>query len=164
MEQPQQTFMTWLNDAYGMEKALIEVLENRVSQTQDHPEIQEKVQEHLEQTKHHAELVRQAIERHGGDVSTIKSSLAKGMGAVQGMASGMTNDSLVKAALSDYSAEHFEIASYRALAEAAEVMDDRETVAMAEEILQDEEEMAAFLEEQLPYIVRETMNEAAATT
>jgi ferritin-like metal-binding protein YciE len=55
-------------------------------------------------------------------------------------------------------AESFEIASYRALIAAARALGDEETARVCEEILRDEERMAAWLTENLPRVVQETLH------
>ena len=81
------------------------------------------------------------------------------MGAVsgffQGRSTGASPDELVKNGLSDYAAEHFEIASYRALITAARLLGENQVVQVCESILRDEQEMANWLEQTLPTIVQE---------
>jgi len=54
------------------------------------------------------------------------------------------------------------MSSYRALIAAAQDLGDQETASMCQQILQDEEEMARFLDQNLPTVVRETMNRMPA--
>jgi ferritin-like metal-binding protein YciE len=157
----QETLIAWLNDAHAMEKSLAPVLENHAKDADLHPEMQVKLQEHLNETKQHAELVAGCIKRLGGSVSTVKSGLGTVMGTVQGMSTGMAKDELVKNALADYAAEHFEIASYRSLIAAAEELGDQQTVGVCQQILRDEEEMAGWLEQHLPTITREYLAKQA---
>ncbi len=153
----QKTFLTWLNDAYAMEQGLVETLEKHRDQSEDYPDIQANIEEHLEQTKHHAELVKGCIERLGGDVSTVKDAMANMMGTMQGMMTGMAKDTLVKNGIADYAAEHFEIASYTALKAAAEEMGDQDTVAVCDQIIPEEEAMAEWLSSHMPSAVKEFM-------
>jgi ferritin-like metal-binding protein YciE len=67
-------------------------------------------------------------------------------------------DELVRITLVAFSAESFQIASYRALIAAAQAIADVETVRVCQEILAEEEEMAAWLAQRLPAIVLETLN------
>lgn len=153
--------VTWLDNAYAMEQSIAEVLEKQVGDTKNHPTIQAKIQEHLDKTKHHAELDKQCIKRLGGDTSSLKSGMANIMGNVQGMMSGMGEDKLVKAAVFDYGVEHFEIATYRAIMTAAQETSDQQTARVCQEILNDEEEMAQWLGQHLPGVVREVFHKMA---
>jgi ferritin-like metal-binding protein YciE len=66
--------------------------------------------------------------------------------------------SAAKNLLSACAAENLEIAAYRALIAAAPAVGDEETAGVCEEILRDEKRMAAWLMENLPWVVRETLS------
>lgn len=159
MRDPKDTLISWLNDAYSMEKGLVQVLENHASDVKDHPEAYRKISEHLEKTKLHADRVEQCIARLGGSTSSVKSAMGSVMGFFQGRSTGVSPDEMVKNGLSDYAAEHFEIASYRALIAAARALGQNEIVQICEDILRDEEDMARWLEKQLPMMVQEYLGQ-----
>jgi ferritin-like metal-binding protein YciE len=151
----QDTVIAWLNDAHALELNLVQVLEHRVQDTKDHPHIQVRIQQHLEQTRHHAELVKGCIDRLGGSTSTVKSAMGKIGGFFQGVSTGMAKDEMVKNALSDYASEQFEIACYTSLIAAAQAIGDQQTAAVCQQILRDEEAMAQWLQQQIPMITQE---------
>lgn len=155
-----ETIINWLKDAHAMEQNLVQVLENHAKDAKDHPQMQSKIQQHLEQTRRHAELVEGCLKRLGSSPSTMKSGMANIMGAFQGASTGVAKDELVKNALADYASEHFEIASYKSLITGAQAVGDMETARVCEQILRDEEDMAHWLEQQIPvatkdFLVRE---------
>lgn len=152
------TLIGWLNDAHALEKSLEPVLENHAKDAANHPEMAQRIQQHLQETRRHADLVRGCVERLGGSTSTVKNTLGKVTGFFQGLSTEPARDELVKNALSDYAAEHFEIASYRALIAGARALGETEVARVCEEILQDEERMARFLEQNLPMVVQQYLN------
>ena len=157
------TFLVgWLNDAYAMEQGIVEALEAQVKLAEDHPMVKDGIQRHLEATKGHAELVKGCLDQLGETPSKVKTGLAEVGAKVSGITMGAAEDKLVKAALDDYATEHMEIASYRALIAAAEQLGHPEIAQVCQGILQDEIEMAAWLEENLPMLVRETVMKAEA--
>jgi ferritin-like metal-binding protein YciE len=158
---PQETLLSWLNDAYSMEKGLVQVLENHANDVKDHPDAYRKITEHLEKTRLHADRVEQCIARLGGSTSTVKTALGSISGFIQGRTTGASPDEMVKNGLSDYAAEHFEIACYRALIVAARALGQNEIVQICEDILRDEEDMARWLEKQLPMMVQEYLGQGA---
>lgn len=155
-----ETLVTWLKDAYAMEQGIAEVLERQVGQMDDMPEAQEKMQEHLELTKTHAEQIKQCVERLGEDVSRVKSGIASVLGAVQGMSTVMAKDKMLKNAMANYAIEYFEIACYLANAEAARMLGYDDIAEVCESIIEEEQEMADWLEEQIAFIARHELNEA----
>jgi ferritin-like metal-binding protein YciE len=145
-------YLAWMNDAYALEKNIEEALERHADQAKDYPEIRQKINQHLATTREHAELVRECIERNGGNVSGFKKGMANIVGAVTGAASGLAKDTLIKNALAEYSSEHLEMASYHSLMNAANTIGDMQTARVCERILDDEQQMARWLEQQIPMI------------
>jgi ferritin-like metal-binding protein YciE len=161
MQNPRETLLGWLNDAYAMERGLENVLENHANDAKDMPQAEGRIRQHLEETRRHAELVKGLVERMGGSTSTVKTTMGKVTGFFQGMSTGASPDELVKNGLSDYAAEHFEIASYRALIEGARALGENEVVRVCEQILRDEQEMARWLEQSLPMLVQDYLGQGA---
>jgi ferritin-like metal-binding protein YciE len=156
-----EQLIKWLNSAYSMEQNLTKVLENHAKDAKDFPEIRQRDEQHIEETRRHAERVKQCLAILGEKPSTIKSAMGNIMGAVQGAATGMFRDEIVKNFLSDYAAEHFEIACYRSLIVAAEELGQAEIAQVCREILREEEAMAQWLEERIPSVTRMTLQQAA---
>jgi len=153
-DKQRDTLTTWLKDAYAMEQGIVEVLERQIGQFEDMPEAQEKIRQHIELTKTHADRMQDCVERLGDDVSHVKAGMANFLGAVQGMSTVMANDKMVKNALADYAVEYFEIASYMANAAAARELGYDDIANVCETIITEEQEMADWLEMQLPMVVR----------
>ena len=149
------TLVTWLKDAYAMEQGIVEILERQLGQFENMPDAQEKILQHLELTKTQAERVRACVERFGDDVSHVKSGVANILGAVQGMSTVMAKDRMVKDAMANYAIEYFEIASYTAIAAAAREMRHEDIASVCETIITEEQDMADWLEMQLPMVVQQ---------
>jgi ferritin-like metal-binding protein YciE len=154
-EKQMDMLRTWLKDAYAMEQAIVEILERQLGQFDDMPDAQMKIQQHLDLTKTQADRVRSCVERLGDDISHVKSGIANVLGAVQGMSTVMAHDKTVKDAMADYAIEHFEIASYMAIMAAAREMGHEEIAMVCEGIIREETEMADWLRQQLPMVVRQ---------
>ncbi len=154
--------IAWLDNAYAMETGLVHTLQSHAKDAQDFPQLQAKILQHVEETRRHADLVRACVVRLGGSTSGLKSGMATAVGKAQGVAMRPAQDKVVKNALADSSAEQLEISSYQALIAAAQDLGDQETVAMCQQILQDEEGMARFLDQHLPAIVSQTMSATPA--
>lgn len=92
----------------------------------------------------------------------MKTAMGAVSGFFQGRSTGASPDELVKNALADYASEHLEIASYRALIVAARALGEQQTAQVCEGILRDEEEMARWLEQNLPTVVQEYLGTHAA--
>ena len=157
MTSARDLLVAWLNDAYAMENGLVPVLNNHADDAKHNPEVQARIEQHANETQRHGVLVKQCLEQLGEKPSKTKAVLGSIMGTLQAPATGPFTDELVKNALADYATEHFEIAAYRALSEAARRLGQEEIARTCEEILREEEDMAAFLEQTLPMTVQETL-------
>jgi ferritin-like metal-binding protein YciE len=153
--------IAWLNDAYGMENSLIQILEHQVKDAKDYPQVQAKLQQHLDQTHRHADLVKGCVESLGEKTSAMKAGMSTLFGQMQALSTGPAKDELVKNALADYAAENFEVASYTALIQAAQQLGQQQVASVCQQILQEDQAMADWIEQNLPTLVQETMVQLA---
>lgn len=159
----EERLLAWLNDAYAMEKAQIPTLENHAADAKRHPDVRAKDLEHLEVTRDHVKMVKKCIAHLGAKPSKVKSMMGSMAGAMNSVSTEAFDDEVVRNFLQDYAAENLEIASYRALIVAAEEAGHKKIARICKDILKDEEEMAGWLEKNLPRIVRETFAELGIT-
>lgn len=158
-----QQLIAWLTDAHAMELSLAKVLENHAGDAADHPEIRQRDEQHLAETRRHAEQIERCLEILGGErPSKMKNIVGTAMGKMQGAMSAPFGDEIMKNALSDYAAEHMEIACYRSLIIAADELGEHEVSRICGQILSEEEAMAHWLEQRLPDITRLSLHQAPA--
>lgn len=155
----------WLKDAYAMERSLGKSLERQAKHAEDaddpDPGMAARLRQHQQETERHANEVRMCLQQHGEDVSRLKSGMGVFGGIMQGLTTGTARDTAVKDCLAGIAAEHFEIACYRSLVAAAEQLGDTETATTCREILREEEEMARWLESQLPTVTQHELASVA---
>lgn len=146
----EDNLMDWLRDAHAMEEQAENMLSTTAERLEHYPALKVRIEQHLEETRQQALLIRRCIERRGGDTSITKDAMGKIMAMAQGMSGMFVSDEVVKATLASYAFEHMEIASYKTLIAAAEVVGDAETKQVCEQILIQEEAMAKWLIDNLP--------------
>lgn len=157
-----QQLATWLRDAHAMEQSLEQVLLRHAAAARELPDVQQRLQEHLEETKRHREQVTECLALLGEKPSAVKTAAGGFMGAMQGMATGVFQDELVKNALADYAMEHFEIACYSSIIAAAGDAGRGDIADICSEILRQEVAMADWLEAQIPALTRMFLHPTAA--
>lgn len=145
-----EILISWLSDAYSMEKSIVEVLKDHSKDASDYPEVQSKIQEHLKLTESQAERVKQCIEKLGGDVSGLKTEMLKMMGVISDLPTKFEEDKLIRNAIAEFATENFEMASYNAIATAARELEEEDVADICEEIIDEELEMAEWLDENIP--------------
>jgi ferritin-like metal-binding protein YciE len=155
----ERQLLAWLNDAYAMEKAQVPILENHANDARRHPDVRERDLQHLEETKQHAKDVRRCIEHLGEKPSVTKKMIGRITGAMESVSTEPFQDEIMKNFLMDYAAEHFEIACYRSLIAAAHEAGHPKIARVCEEILEEEQDMADWLQDHLPVAVQITLSE-----
>lgn len=149
--------INWLNDALSAEEALIQNLGQQVDDAKEYPQIKKMIEEHIQESKQQADMVRNRIKALGGSPSSVKTAVGKVQGYFQGMGMKPADDRLIKHLIADHAAEHMEMASYTALEEAAKFIGDNETAAMCAQIRQQEVATAKKIEQAIPMVVRDYM-------
>ena len=139
----------WLQDAYAMEHQIAQTLEGQVKDTERYPQIQARIQQHLDETHMHEQRMEDRLNAFETKPSGMQSVGAKVMGSLMGAAGGARSDPLVKMARDDYMVEHMEIAAYGALIAAAQAYGDTDTIQAARANLRDEWDMSSWLEHHL---------------
>lgn len=159
-----ETFLGWLKDAHSMETALIPVLENHANDAKDSPEIQARLLQHIDETRNHAERLRQCITNLGDDVSAVKQVIGSITGAMQSVSTAPFVDEPVKNFLADYAAENFEVASYTSLIAAAQALGETQVAAVCERNLQEDQAMAQWLQDNIPHVTQVFLSQQAVAT
>jgi ferritin-like metal-binding protein YciE len=155
--------ISWLNDAYAMEQALLPILRNHAQDAErEMPQAASRIRKHIEETEKHAARVEECLKQLGTTPSTVKSTFASLVGSIQSVATGIFSDEAIKNVLMDHGAEQFEVASYRALVAAAEELGESKIATLCEENLREDQLMAAWYEDQIPSVVSHTLAKSKA--
>lgn len=157
-----EEIIDWLRDAYAMERGLESALEKQSKNEDLSRELRDRAAEHLEETRRHAEEVKSALQSLGADTSALKTGIGVVAQATKGLGTKFARDERIKDLLDAYAMEHFEIASYTALATAAERAGLAEVAAVCHRIIPDEERMADTLLDNLPLEITDYLFEAQA--
>jgi ferritin-like metal-binding protein YciE len=152
----------WLRDAHGMEQQAREVLKRQASRLKNYPDLQQRVERHVHETERQAERLEQCLERYGESVSILKDTMGKISGNLGAIMNAAAEDEVLKNVIADYAFEHFEIASYRSLIGAAEILGDMETADVCRQNLQEEEAMAKWVEEHIDSLTKAFLEREAA--
>ncbi|MFA7253586.1 MAG: DUF892 family protein [Patescibacteria group bacterium] len=152
--EPKEILIEWLKNAYAMEQQIVQTLEAHAKDFDSMPEMQEMIEQHIEETKDQADRVKMEVERLGDEVSSVKSGLAEAMGMMTGMGSDLFKDKIVKNAIAEHATEHLEMATYEAIATAAEIADEPATRELAMDLVKEETRTGEKLKTMLPQVVR----------
>ena len=154
MATAEERLMEWLRDVHAVEEQAETMLKGMASRIQNYPDLKARIEQHIEETKRQAELVRGCIERRGGNTSTLKDTAGKMLAMGQAMSGMFVGDEVMKGSIASYAFEAMEIASYNILIEAATAVGDTETADVCTQILVEEEAMSDWLAENIGPLTR----------
>jgi ferritin-like metal-binding protein YciE len=146
----------YLADAHAIEQQATSMLERAPELSGDTP-LNQLYEEHLVETREHAELVKERLDALGGDNSSIKDAAMR-LGALNwGSFFAAHRDTAGKLAAFTYAFEYLEIGGYEQLKRVALRAKDTETAGMAERILDQERTAAKRIEGMFDEAVRASL-------
>lgn len=154
-----EEIIDWLNDAYGMERALEVTLEKQTNSTEVHPAVRERAAVHLDETRTHADRVEQALQKLGSTPSTVKTAVGQVLETGKKYITMFAKDERVKDYLAAVGSEHFEVACYRALIAAARAAGKEEIVPLLQQNLDEDAATARWMEENIEGVIRDYFNQ-----
>ncbi len=140
--------VTGLRNAHAMERQAQELMERQSGRSEDFPEVQARLSQHLEETRAQLKRIEQCLRECGETESSLKDATMSVMGNVTAMAHAMAGDEILKNTFANNAFEHYEIAAYKsllALSERAGI----DLSAPLQSSLCEEEDMAAWIDEHI---------------
>lgn len=156
-----ENYHDWLRDAHAMEKQAESMLNKMSGRLEHYPALEQRLAQHLDETKHQLSLLERLLDTHGIDHSVMKDVMGKMAATGQAVGGMFNSDEVVKGAISGYVFENAEIASYTSLIAAAEQVGDAEGVRVLTEIREQEVAMAEWLLQHLPEVTQQFLQRAA---
>src|SRR5690606_15086608 len=83
-----EVLIAWLKDAHAMETGLIPVLQNHAGDAKTDPNAAARINQHVEETRRHAQMVEDCIQRLGDSVSGTKEAMGRVAGWFKSISSG----------------------------------------------------------------------------
>jgi ferritin-like metal-binding protein YciE len=137
----------YLADAHAVEQQGIELLERAPGMSDDGGGLPQVYEDHLDETREHAELIAERLRALGGDASGLKDAALR-LGALNWAAFFQAHpDTAGKLAAFAFAFEHLEIGGYEQLRRVAERAGDGETALLVAGILEQERAAAAKIAE-----------------
>lgn len=153
----ESVYLDWLRDAHAMEKHAESLLKAAASRLTDHPALQARIEQYLEQSRDQQQQVKTLLRQYDSNWSVLKESLGR-MSVVGQAASDMLQDEEgIRVAVSSYVFCNYKIATYSTLLVAAEQAEEGEDVRIVRRILQQESQMASRLLQLLPQAAEEAI-------
>lgn len=153
----QDIYITGLQNAHALEAQAIQLCNRQVERLENYPEMRERLRLHAEESRRQQERIDQILQTFGSSPSTLKDIGTSIMGNLAAISHAVMQDEVIKNTFANYAFEHFEIASYRALLTMADAAGDSRAPRLLQESLNEEIQMARWIEENLDPTVRRYM-------
>lgn len=151
-----KTYLAWLNNAYGQELAMAKMFSMHAKDASagmnDFPDLSKRLAAKADESREHAALMRQCLERHDVIPHPGKTLLGNAMGGILGFTGDVTIDKVIMNNLTDIGMAQFEVGAYATLIAAAERMKDSETAKICRLIFVQERAMVSWLEKTIPAV------------
>ncbi len=159
---PRENLAHWLRDAHAMEVGTLDNLRRLAGRVDSYPQLKARFEQHIRESEGQERRLKELLESMNESTSALKETVTKLAGNVQALVGTLFSDEMLKNAIAAYAFEHFEIGNYRALITTAEQAGETRAVAVLQQNLREEEEMARWLEQHLPEITRQYLQLDAA--
>ena len=156
-----EQIITWLNDAYAMERALEMMLEKQTVNTAVHRAIRDRAGIHLDETRAHAEHLERCLQMLGGERSVLKTTAMQALQLATNITTIFTADERVKDYLAAIGAEYFEVACYKGLIVAAREAQEEQIIPFLQENLKQDQAMARWLDDNVEAVIRDYLGTAS---
>jgi ferritin-like metal-binding protein YciE len=145
MDKARNLLIVGLRNAHAMESQAQELMERQIERTDEYPEVQSRLREHLDETHQQIARLEDCLRLCGESASTLKDTATSLMANAHVMMNAMAGDEILKNTLANSAFEHFEIAAYKsmlALCQEAGV----DLAAPLKQSLREEEQMAQWID------------------
>ena len=135
----EEEIATWLRDSHAKKLKALVSLKKQLKQASGYPDFQSSIQEHLEETKNHAELLKSCLSRYSDPAVTRLSKTSKKPS--KQLKSYKSDMAFVRDVYGSYATEKNSVLSYEVIRQAAEELGDDVTVQVCDKVLQDEKKI-----------------------
>jgi ferritin-like metal-binding protein YciE len=153
-------WMAWLRDAHAMEAQAETMLNAQIGRLEHFPTLKLRLEQHLRETEGQRRAVGGLLDSLGEDVSALKATMGKLMALGQGVVGAFAPDEVMKGLLASYTFENLEIGSYTMLIAGAEKLGLKQAVTVLTPVLDQERDMAAWIEENMPSLTHDFLARA----
>jgi ferritin-like metal-binding protein YciE len=153
----QDIYITGLRNAHALETQAVQLLSRQVERLENYPAMAERLRQHIEESRTQATRIEQILDSHGTSHSALKDAVTGFMGNIAALAHAPMQDEVLKNTFANFAFEHFEIASYKALLEMADAAGDGRAPQLLKQSLNEEVQMAQWIDQHLPETVRTYM-------
>src|SRR3569833_263619 len=105
VDQARDVFIVGLRNQHAVENQAIELLERQIGRLENYPEMRERMQRHLQETKEQARRIEELLSKFGTSESTLKDTAMSILGNMMAIGHTTSPDEVVKNTFANYAFE-----------------------------------------------------------
>ena len=144
-----EIFVTGLKNAHAMENQALSIMKPQVSRIENYPEVARRLEEHIRETEGQIGRIEELLESLDESHSSLKDMALSFTGAMAAMGHTVAGDEILKNSFANFAFENFEIAAYKSLMTIAELGGFPPATSALQANLQEEQNMAKWLDDNL---------------
>jgi ferritin-like metal-binding protein YciE len=155
-------YITGLRNQHAVENQAIELLERQVGRLENYPEMKERMQRHIEESREQARRLEDLLSQFDTTHSAMKDTMMSLIGNIAAIGHSVTPDEVVKNTFANFAFEHYEIASYMSLLTLNEAVGHSAGRSALETSLREEKDMASWIADHIEPTTRRFLQRSAA--
>lgn len=156
-EDARDLFVTGLRNAHAVEIEAEQLIQRQLGGLDDYPELARRMRQHLDETRRQQERLKALLDRMNDSSSTMKDATLGLMGNLSALATMPSDDAVLKNTFANLAFENYEIAAYCSLIAMAEACGYADALAPLRQSLEEERDMARFIDDNTPAVTRKFM-------
>ncbi len=144
-ERAREVYLTGLRNQHAVENQAIELLERQVGRLENYPEMEDRMRQHIEESREQARRIEELLSGLGSSHSGMKDTAMSLVGNMLAIGHTPAGDEVIKNTMANFAFEHYEIASYKTLLTLAERVGHAPAKLALETSLKEEEAMAQWI-------------------
>lgn len=155
-------FMDGLKNAHSVEAQADQIIKRQIDRMSAYPEMVARLKTHLDETRNQARRIEDILGFMGTSHSSFKDAMMGLQGNVMAIGHAMAGDEVVKNSLENAAFEHYEVAMYQSLLAMADEVGATSAVPLLERSLDEEKQMAAWVDANIGEVTRTYLHRHAA--
>jgi ferritin-like metal-binding protein YciE len=161
-DEARSLFVTGLKNAHAVENQALSIMRPQIERLTNYPEMEQRLRSHYAETEAQIGRLEEVLSTLGESHSSFKDTAASFMGAMAAMGHSVAGDEVLKNSFANYAFENYEIAAYRSLISMADMAGVSQARTALQQSLQEEEQMARWIEDHLDDTTRRYVQLSAA--
>ena len=144
-----EIFVTGLKNAHAVENHALSIMKPQVSRIENYPEVARRLEDHIRETLGQIGRIEELLESLGESHSSLKDMALSFTGAMAAVGHTVAGDEILKNSMANFAFENYEIAAYKSLLTIAELGGFPSATSALQANLQEEQNMAKWLDDNL---------------